>query len=256
MENKPYITPDIIVKQRLGKNPIPNWDIAILCFHGEKRSDMLVSAFNAKQLGYKVFDRCGINDACECIINEKKVGIITCCAGGGTIGNIIEELAYMGVKYVIGYGAAASIDKDIAKGTQVIVVDTLNTDGTSKVYCPHEDAIKANAKMISMAQRVSNRMAFAVLNVRGATTDTFYRETEKLIAPWRKCGAQVLNIEISPLYASAEICRIATIWIGHISDRLLPNNEWEEWFSDRDRMHNQSILFTQELIKEITLSME
>lgn len=72
MENKPYITPDIIVKHRLGKDPIPNWDIAILCFHGEKRSDMLVSAFSAKPLVYKVSGRCIINDACECIIKEKK----------------------------------------------------------------------------------------------------------------------------------------------------------------------------------------
>lgn len=28
MDNKPYI----IVKHRLSKNPIPNWDISILCF--------------------------------------------------------------------------------------------------------------------------------------------------------------------------------------------------------------------------------
>lgn len=254
VNNKPYITPDIIVKQRLGKNPIPNWDMAILCFHGEKRSDMLVSAFNARPLGYKVFDGCGINDACECIINGKKVGIIRCCRGGGTTANIIEELAYMEIEYVVGYGAAASITRDITKGTQVIVVDTLNTDGVSRVYCPNEEVIKANKKMISIAQKVSTKMPFAVLNVRGVTTNTFYRETENLIAPWRKSGVQVLNVELSPLYASAEICNISTVWIGHISDRLLPDSEWEEWFSDRDRAHDQSILFTKELIKELTLS--
>ena len=71
----------------------------------------------------------------------------------------------------------------------------------------------------------------------------------------RNSGGQVLYIEISFLYASAKVCNIPAVWVGHVSDRLLPQAEWEEWFSDRDLMHIQSVAFTKELLNEMTLNL-
>lgn len=255
MNNTPYIRPKTIMENRLQGNQIPQWDIAVMCFHGEKRSDMLISANKAKPLGYKVFDRGGTNDACECTINGKKVGFLRCCAGNGTTANNVEELAYLCVKCIIGYGAAASISADIKKGTQVIASDVLNTDGVGQVYCPNDRIIGADPWLVKLARNASKKMNFDVRCVRGATVDAFYRETENLIAPMRNSGGQILNIEIGPLYASAKVCKIPAVWVGHVSDRLLPEAGWEEWFSDRDLMHRQSVAFTKELLNEITLSL-
>lgn len=111
-----YITPEAVMKHRFQTNPRPVWDVAVICFRDYKGSQILVKTFNASPLGYKVlygieeFD--GAPVVYEAELLGKRVGIITRCNWGAPQAAIlVEELIELGVKYIIGYGAAGSISE-------------------------------------------------------------------------------------------------------------------------------------------------
>lgn len=49
-----YLTPDILVERRLGENPAPGWDAAVICFRSTVYSQELVRGFSAAAVGYRV----------------------------------------------------------------------------------------------------------------------------------------------------------------------------------------------------------
>jgi uridine phosphorylase len=66
----------------------------------------------------------------EATIDRHRVGVVSRCIWGGPQAAIlVEELAELGVKYMIGYGAAGGIVPDLPQGTQIVVS---NIDGISR----------------------------------------------------------------------------------------------------------------------------
>ena len=84
---------------------------------------------------------------------------------------------------------------------------------------------------------------------RAATVDALYRETETDVEAWRKDGAQIVNMETSALYAASLTCGVSSVWIGHISDRLV-GGEWEEW-TDLNDMTQTSAALALEMLAEL-----
>lgn len=246
-----YITPGMIVKGRLGKNPKPNWDIVVICFHSQEKSQMLVNYFNANPLGYSVFSKVNDNDVLEAKVGKKKVGILRWCTGGGPItAALVEELAFIGVKYIIGIGAAASISKNINKGDIVVAEEASIKDGTSKSYWPLEDMLFSSKELTDIVKKAGMELCLNIKGTRAVTVDTIYRETEELISPWREEGCQILNWEITPLYAASKACKVKSIWMGHISDKLV-TREWDNWFCSRNKIHMNCVKICKKAIEMI-----
>lgn len=224
---------------RFDTNPRPQWTTAVLCFRDLEGSRQLVEGLGAIPLGYKVIT--GMEEfsgnpfpyAHELAIGEAKVGVIARCEWGGPqTAFIVEELAHIGVKKVIGIGAAGSIDPDIPKGSQVVARTALLTDGTSNAYSDRTE-ISGNPLLCSLAQSAGQSLSTKVTPVRTVTTDAIYRETEADVRSWRARGGQVVNLETSALYAASETCGIRCLWIGHVSDCMV-GGEWEEWSDIED----------------------
>ncbi len=252
-----YITPEALIKNRLGSNPLPQWFAAILCFQGPKNSQPLVQEFNAQPLGYSIFLGLGESQVYEVIVGDRRVGILTGLVGAGPQAAIlVEELAYLDVKYLIGYGAAGAIDPRLPKGQQVVAKLALPTDGTSQIYCPDSKEIAADPELIELVVNVGKSLSCDIQQVTAATVDALYRETESLISTWREKGAQIINMETTPFYAASGVCGrhsrfvgeeatshemggIKSVWFGHISDRLI-KGKWEDWYVDRDEMSSES----------------
>jgi uridine phosphorylase len=229
-----YITPDAFMHGRFDTNPRPQWKTAVLCFRDLEGSRQLVEGLGAIPLGYKVisgmeeFSGNPLPYAYELAIGDAKVGVIARCGWGGPqTAIVVEELAHIGVTTIIGIGAAGSIDPDIPKGSQIVARTALLTDGTSRAYS-EETEIKGNPQLCSLALSAGQSLLTKVCPVRTVTTDAIYRETEAEVRTWRALGGQVVNMETSALYAASETCGISSLWIGHVSDRLV-GGEWEDW---------------------------
>ncbi|TNJ60629.1 hypothetical protein FE784_35730 [Paenibacillus hemerocallicola] len=230
-----YITPGTVMRNRFRHRPAPAWRLAILCFRDYTGSQILVEAFGATPVGYKVlygmeeFD--GAPIVYEAELAGGKVGIVTRCNWGGPQAAIlVEELAELGVEWIIGYGAAGSIDKRIAKGKQLIASRTLLSDGTSRAYRKDEPYLECDAGFLRTALEAveANGLTGDVRETTAATIDALYRETKELVEELRSAGAEIVNMETSALYAVSRVCGIKSVWIGFVSDCLV-DDDWDDW---------------------------
>ncbi len=144
---------------------------------------------------------------------------------------VAEELAYLGVDWIVACGSAGSLVKEIPKRAQVAAVSALPTDGTSRTYGASELSISDN--MNKALSEVSRNLGVEIIRSTAATVDATYREEYSLIESWRRDGATIINSETSPLYAASYANGLECIWLGQVSDCLLPDQPWEDWYGDR-----------------------
>lgn len=130
------------------------------------------------------------------------------------------------VKCLIGYGLAGSIDLSLQLDEQVIASSAIPNDGVSRAY-DQKERMAADPSLESLAARAITSLSCGLNRVTVASFDALYRETEEAVAGWSEQGAQVINMETSPFYSASKACAVKSIWLGHISDRLI--DRWEEW---------------------------
>jgi uridine phosphorylase len=232
-----YIEPTKLVEKRLNGQKPPDWKLAVISCRDRKGSDGLVRAFDAYPLGHTVFYGqeafAESRFVFEANLGEDKIGLLTRCIWGGPqTAILVEELACLGVKYLIGYGSAGALDPALHLGQQVVASSAFANDGTSGAYTQAE-RIEADADLITMALRSGEKIGRGLTPVTAVTVESFYRESEQLVSIWHRQGAQIVNFEVSPLYAVSRSCGAKSIWLSHVSDRLY--DKWEDWFWDRDK---------------------
>jgi uridine phosphorylase len=226
-----YLSPGKVMTTRFSNNDIPLWKIAILCFRDSVGCEVLINKYKAKPFGnYKVFYGIDAHESeqqiFEAEINGVKVGIITrLCWGGPQAAILVEELSYLGVQNIIGYGEAGSIKAGIPKGSQIVAIKGLVSDGTSKSYIKDKLLIGCNNELLDILR---DNVKYKILEVCAANIDALYRETHELIKCYQSEGAEVVNLETSAMYAASEVCNVRAIWIGYISDSLV-DEKWEDW---------------------------
>lgn len=232
-----YITPEMIVRKRFEGQAPPEWSAAVLSFRSRLDAGPLLRELGAEPLGRKIVWGMRESDewplAHEMMIGSQRVGVIAGCEWGGPHAAIlVEELACLGVKHLIGVGLAGSIDRDLPRGTLVYASSALTTDGTSSAYTDKE-AVSCSENLCTAACNAARRTGAEIRPVCIATVDAIYRETDTAVAAWAARGAQAINMETTPFYAASEVCGASSIWIGRISDRLV-GDEWEAWESQEN----------------------
>jgi uridine phosphorylase len=254
-KQKRYITPEVVMQSRFAEHAKPRWDIAVLCFRDSRGSEALVQALGATPLGYKVL--WGMDEAVgerpfvhEATVGERRIGVVQRCLWGGPQAAIlVEELAYLGVTYVIGFGAAGSIVPGLTKGTQIVASAGIVTDGTSRAYTTRDESA-AEPALCATVQAIGEKSDIAITPVKIATVDAVYRETDAAVQSWLDKGAQAINMETTPFYAASAACGIKSVWLGHISDCLV-DNTWDTW-ERPDSMTDRSIAITVGLVHHLT----
>jgi len=245
-----YITPEQIMRGRFADGQRPDWSAAILCFRDRSGSDALVRELRAKPLGSKVL--WGMD---ECLTHQveargQHVGVIARCEWGGPqTAIVVEELAHLGVRSVIGLGMAGSIVERLPKGSLVIAASALVTDGTSRHYA-EAPVVSPDGQLLSAALETAQRLRLPFLQAVAATADAIYRETTELVRSWADQGAEMLTMETTPLYAASTRCSVSSIWIGHISDCLL-GDQWDGWGVGTEEPARATALFARSLLEVI-----
>ncbi|MBN1977234.1 MAG: hypothetical protein JW918_07520 [Anaerolineae bacterium] len=253
MRSMRYITPEAIMRSRFGDNARPQWDAAVLCFRSHEGSRLVAQMLGAKPLGYKVL--WGMDEvpayplAHEFAVGKARVGLIARCLWGGPqTAVLVEELAYLGVRHLIGIGAAGSIAADLPRGTQIVATAALTTDGTSRAYTDGTE-VHVNPAIYAAIQRVERVRPWRLRAVKVATIDAIYRETDTLIQALAGRGAETVNMEVTPFYAASAVCGVESVWIGHVSDCLV-NHTWESW-DNLEQMTAQSAQIGLDVLEEL-----
>lgn len=243
-----YIRPEEVVKNHAKENEIPKWDIAILCFHSIEKTMDIVNCFNGRKVGYRLFSKCDCNMVFETVMDNRKIGILGWCTGGGPlVASIIEEISITGIRWLIGIGAAASIVNNINRNEIIFPTNIYINDAVSKYYYDH-DWIKIDKEMYYLVCKIMGDTKWR--EVKGATVEALYRQCESMLKPWRDQGAQVVNWELGPFYAVSQAYGIKAAWIGHVSD-VETKAVWKNWYIDRKSVFYHVINICKIIISEI-----
>src|SRR5262245_29982370 len=125
LEPPRYITPEALMRLRFGSAERPRWEIAILCFRGRVGSDGLARALGARPLREKTVygfsEYAAYGEVHETVLGGARIVLIPRCLWGGPqTAILVEELACLGVRVVLGFGAAGSLAAILTKGTRVV----------------------------------------------------------------------------------------------------------------------------------------
>lgn len=240
-----YLEPSMLVRQRLGGGDgLPAWHAAVVCFRDRRGSAAMVEALGAQPVDRKVLWGMDASAAqppvYSATVAGRPVAVVTRCVWGGPQASIVvEELAALGVKHMIGFGAAGSLDPALEQGRQIVMHRALPTCGASVRYAPGPyDASPLLLAKVGDATRVV-----------GASVDAVYRETPAYIDELRRQGAAAINMEVSAFYAAGAACGVDCLWLGHISDLL--TSRWHDWYWDRSDANRQGTALCAGLLEQL-----
>jgi uridine phosphorylase len=166
----------------------------------------------------------------EADVGARRIVVVTRCVWGGPQAAIlIEELAALGVRTIVGYGVAGSLHpQELPQGTFVVAETALPTDGTTRAYGA-TSIQSADPGLLEAAISAGKKVGCPLTRVRAATVDALYRETPSLIQDIRDQGGQIVQMECSPLYAVSAACGVRSVWIGYVTD-CLSDGSWTDWY--------------------------
>jgi len=247
-----YIEPIRFIRRRFADKIKPELQLAVVCFRDVRSSAILINKLHATPMQQPILsgmDNPGDRSyVYESKINNIPIAVISGCFWGGPqTAMVVEELACLGVKYIIGFGLAGSISSDIPKCTHIVASKGLVTDGTSRAYTKVV-SVDADDKLLGILQ--SSRPNYEIIPVNIATVDAIYQETDIAVQEWTNLGAQAINMETTPLYAASTFCGVKSLWLGYISDCLV-DNRWDDWWGLPESLDEQSADITISLLESI-----
>ena len=126
-------------------------------------------------------------------INGKNAVFYLSAIGSALAGNDIIEISWQtGIKNLIIFGSAGSLDNEATDGKYVIPTQAYRDDGMSYHYAPPSDFIDV---------KNSGKLADIFEELRIWTTDAPYRETKTALAERKKDGCIAVEMEVAGVQA-------------------------------------------------------
>jgi len=229
-----YITPEALLRMRFGEPPWPSWDIAVLCFRGDAGGGALIDKLGARPVGrktlYALEETAERPFTYEVNLGGRRILIVQRCLWGGPQAAIlVEELACLGVRGIVGFGVAGSLVESLPKGTQIVGARAAVIDGTTRAYTTAE-SVDPDAELLAAVRATAAHQGVRLAPVCVAGVDALYRETPDDVRRWRSLGIEAVNMETPTLYAVAATCGVRSVWLGHVSDTVwLTTQAWDSW---------------------------
>lgn len=186
-------------------------------------------------------------------VDGREVLMVECVYGGPVCATVIEEMAYLGIKYVMGYGYSGSLRREIMVGDIVLASSGIVSDGTSREYS-EEPEVKASEILMTIYDRLPPSIRDNIRIGKAWTTDAIYREYPSKIRSWVRADADFVNMDASHFYAVSQTVGIEALYFSVISD-YVGGEGWEQQFSNIGESRRQlqdTILKLIPLIKEHT----
>ncbi len=196
------------------------------------RVESLAKGFdkNAKQLNFH-----REYNSYLCDFYGQKVLVCSTGMGGPSVGIGVEELATIGLKYLVRVGTTGAIQENIALGDIIVTAGAVRLDGTSTHYAPIEfpaiPSLKLTNSLMEASENVSKVAYHSGITV---TSDTFWPGQERndnysqyvprkfrgSLEEWRALGATNFEMEAASLFIMATAFRLESAAIcGVIAKR-------------------------------------
>jgi uridine phosphorylase len=169
--------------------------------------------------------------------------------GGPFCSIIMEELAFFGVKYAVGYGFSGTLDSGVPPGTIMIAESGICSDGTSREYTGDSE-VYADPGMLKSLIKIMREHGIEPQFGKVWATDAIYREYPSKIKIWKGAGARFCNLETSPFYTVARAVGIKVVYLSVVSDNV-EKTEWSGWSPDLEEATQKMWEISLELIESL-----
>lgn len=164
----------------------------------------------------------------------KPILLATLGIGGPSASIVIEELAYLGIRYIIRVGTTGAIQPHINLGDLIITKASVRLDGASKAYAPIEYPAVASYELTDAIVRATRELNIAHHIGITASTDTFYpgqerydnhsqyvlRTLQGTLEEWQKLNVLNFEMESATLLTMANVFGIdAACFCGVLANR-------------------------------------
>ncbi len=167
--------------------------------------------------------------------------------GAPVVAIVMEELAALGVKTIVGIGTAGGLSPALEVGQAVLCSAALRDDGTSHHYSPPTRWSLPDSELPA-----SLRLALPDAAVGpGWTTDAPYRETAEEIQAYREEGILTVDMEASAMFSVGACLEVQTASVFCVSD-VLHGEAWEPHFQSPNLANTLWRLF--ETVESVLLS--
>jgi len=149
-------------------------------------------------------------------INNEYVLIMSTGMGGPSTAIAVEELAQIGIKYLIRVGTSGGMQMNVSAGDIVIATSAIRQEGTSKEYLPIEFPAVADFELTKYLKESADELGY--VNHTGIVhcKDSFYGqhnpkrmpisyELENKWQAWIKGGALCSEMETASLYTVSSV---------------------------------------------------
>ena len=229
---------DVEVKYHinLSENDLEGAKIAILPGDPGRVSEIAKYLDNPKKIGQNREYTSYLGD-----LEEKKVLVISTGMGGPSTAICVEELAMIGIKYLIRVGTSGGMRLDVEAGDIVIPTGAIRQEGTSKEYLPIEFPAVPDYDVLTALKEASDK--FGYKNHLGVVhcKDSFYGqhspsrmpvsyELENKWNAWLKAGTLCSEMETASLFTVSQTLNLhagailLVIWNQEREKRGLDNS--------------------------------
>ena len=223
----PVLTPEKVLALRGVDLDEYRFDVAVLCFRGRSVSQQVIDKLSAARIEQDILYG---SHAFTSWLGSKRVVVVPDLMWGGPVTAILlEELAWLGVRVVVGFGAAGSLVTPSQIGEMFIAERALCTDGTSREYT-NAPEVYPSLDLLEMVRTIAIEEGMILVSGAVHTTDALYQEWPDRVRLWREAGASFVNLETSPFYAVAAHRGVKAIYLGLVSDYVAGEHGWEHGF--------------------------
>jgi uridine phosphorylase len=225
--DRPVLTPEQVLQLRGVNLDDFHFDVAILCFRGPRASREALDAFPACRIEPNVFYG---SVAYAGRVDDRQIVILPRVVYGGPVTAIlIEELACLGVRTVVGFGAAGSLVTPQHVGHMFVADRAVCSDGTSRAYTA-EPHVTPTPGLLDLTLSLADREGITPIVGTVHTTDALYQEWPARVRQWREDGAAFVNLETSPFYAAAAYQGLDAVYVGLVTDYVGGQAGWQHGF--------------------------
>jgi uridine phosphorylase len=161
------------------------------------------------------------------ILNNEYL-IINPSEGAPTSAIMLEMAIASGVKSVVAFGTAGSLDGGILPHKIIIPTAAIREEGVSYHYMPESEEIEQNEASVNILKSEIEKHGLDFLTGKTWTTDAFFRETSGKVKEMRTKGCICVDMECSALIA---ICKFRNV---HFAQFLMSYDNLEEDHKHRD----------------------
>ena len=149
-----------------------------------------------------------------------RAGLIGPAVGSANAGNLLEVLATLGARSVLGYGICGSIRPELSIGRVFVPTKAHSEEGLSRHYYPKERVFETSAPLREILEQKLREASIDFATSPIWTTDAIFRETADKVVHHAEQGAWAVDMETSALCAVAKYRQVQYAAMMIVSDEL------------------------------------